>query len=298
MMESAGSIPERARLLDDGQIVTIQPVRARMRYEAVSYIDARPQPHAEPWQLRRALRLPPGFNPRARSLAESWRAAGASDAQLVERAVAFIREAQLVYTLEPPLLGLFLQGRGWTRVDPTVLAAPGRLEAGLARAVREEALPLLMRPELAWLRSVRYNWEALTHQWNLWVLGYSPERQRELMASLGMRDADWRNLAAALFSILGAFVAALLVWSLRRTLRPDPVQSAWRAFCRKLGERGLERAPHEGPRDFAERAAAGLPASSEPILRIGALYIALRYGRAGGAGVAELRRRVREFKPA
>ena len=73
----------------------------------------------------------------------------------------------------------------------------------------------------------------------------------------------------------------LLAWSLRRLARPDPVQSAWRAFCRKLAARGVERAPHEGPRDFAERAARALPAARRAILRIGALYIALRYGARG-----------------
>jgi hypothetical protein len=103
-------------------------------------------------------------------------------------------------------------------------------------------------------------------------------------------------LTATLFTVLGAMTLVLLAWSLKRLARPDPVQRAWRAFCRKLAARGVERGPAEGPRDFAARAARALPATRRSILRIGALYIALRYGaRATTPGVARLRRLVRQF---
>ncbi len=195
---------------------------------------------------------------------------------------------------------VFIAGRGWLRVDPTAAAVPGRIDGGLARAVQQgSALPLLLRADLEWLRAMRYNWEAMAHQWNLWVLGYNPERQRELMSYFGMQSADWRSLSAALFSVLGVFTALLLVWSLRQYLRPDPVQKAWHAFCGKLGAKGVARAPHEGPRDYSERAASLLPAAGDPIRRIAALYIALRYGpEAPRERVAELRRLVRAFRPA
>jgi hypothetical protein len=191
-----------------------------------------------------------------------------------------------------------LAGRGWVRADPTAAAVPGRVDAGLARAVRAgDPVPLLMRPRLEWLRGLRSNWEALAHRWNVWVLGYGAERQRDLMSRIGMRDADWRKLTAAMASILGAFTLVLLVWSLRRLTRPDPVQRAWQAFCRKLGARGVARSPHEGPRDYAERAAARLPQAAASIRAIAALYIGARYGRAPErARAAELARRVRELQ--
>jgi transglutaminase-like putative cysteine protease len=192
---------------------------------------------------------------------------------------------------------VFLAGRGWTRIDPTALSVPQRLDEGLARAMTTDALPLLLRPDMAWLRSLRYNWEALTHQWNLLVLGYNPERQREFMSWFGMGDAGWLELASTLLAVLGGFMLVLFAWMLRRLVRPDPVQQSWAQFCRKLGARGVARDPHEGPRDFAERAARDLPGAGDPIRRIAALYIALRYGRAAAAAeVGELRRRVRELR--
>jgi len=362
-LETAASLPERARMSFDGQVLSAGPVRARMRYELSSVIAPEPPARGEnPGALRRALRLPQGFNPRASALAAQWRAASGDDAEVLARAVAFLKGGGYTYTLEPPLLGAdsvdeflfgtkagfcehfasafvfvmraagvparvvtgyqggdlnsvdsiitvrqsdahawteaFLPGRGWVRVDPTAAAVPGRVEVGLARAVPAgTALPLMMRPQLEWLRGLRDRWEAVAHKWNVWVLGYNPDRQRDLMSGIGMRDADWRTLTATLFAFLGAMTLVLLAWSLRRVARPDPVQRAWRAFCRKLAKRGVERAPHEGPRDYASRAARALPAARRPILRIGALYIALRYGaRASAARAAQLRRRVRELR--
>lgn len=360
-LETAASLPERARMTYDGQILANAPVRTRMRYDVTSVVLPEPQPTESPAALRRALRLPANFNPRATALAREWRAGSADEAEIVTRAIAFLRQGGYTYTLEPPLLGedsvdeflfatkagfcehfssafvflmraadvparvvtgyqggelnsvdsivsvrqadahawaeVFLPERGWVRIDPTAVAVPGRLDRSMAAAVPQaSALPLLMRPELEWLRGVRDRWEATVHKWNVWVLGFNPERQRELMASVGVRDADWRALTAALFAFLGALTLVLLAWSLRRFARPDPVQRAWRAFCRKLAARGVERAPAEGPRDFSARAARALPAARHAILRIGSLYIALRYGAGASAdAVARLRKMVRQL---
>lgn len=189
---------------------------------------------------------------------------------------------------------VYLPSRGWVRVDPTAAAVPSRLASGLSRSIPNAAgLPLMMRPQLDWLRGVRYNWEALVHQWNIWVLGYNPDRQRALMSWLGRPGADWRDLAAALLGSMCVLAVLLLAWSRKRPDKPDPVQVAWLRFCRKLGAHGIARAPHEGPRDFADRAARTLPASEAAIRRIGDLYIDLRYGpRRDDPGLGELKQLV------
>jgi transglutaminase-like putative cysteine protease len=359
-LEAAATLPPDSRYLDDGQIVSLQPVRARIRYEMASVIEAPNEAKEARHNLRRAVRLPQGYNPRARALGEQWRATAKDDAEVLARAVEYFRRAQLQYTTDPPLLGrdsvdeflydtrqgfcehfssafvfllraagvparvvtgyaggdmnpvdgkftvrqsdahawseVYLDGRGWLRVDPTALSVPGRIDQGLAQAVPGNApLPMLLRHDLQWLNALRYNWEALSHQWNLWVLGYNSTRQKDLMAWLGMRDADWLELASTLLVALGVFCAGLLAWSLRHLARPDPVQAAWLQFCRKLGKRGVPRAPHEGPRDYAERAAGRLPAAQDAIQRIAALYIALRYGAApAGGDAAALRSELRQ----
>jgi len=194
---------------------------------------------------------------------------------------------------------VYLDKRGWVRVDPTAVSVPGRLDSGMAGAVpSSDPLPFLMRIDAAWLKSIRYNWEALSNQWNLWVLGYNTERQREFLSRLGWNDADWRELATLLTSALGLIIVGLLAWSLKRIVRPDPVQQAWLAFCRKLAAAGIARQAHEGPRDFVVRAAAAVPGLSAVIVSIGERYIALRYGAVrSDEEIVALKRSVREFRP-
>ena len=192
---------------------------------------------------------------------------------------------------------VWLRGRGWVRVDPTAAVAPGRVESGVAAAVpATDPLPLMARTTLTWLRGLRYNWDALANKWNQFVLGYSPERQRQFLSSMGMSEPSWEHMALTLFWCIGALIALLTAWLLRRIRRLELVQRLWLKFCTKFDRRGCARAAHEGPADFVERMAARFPARAERIRAIGERYIALRYGaRADARLLAEFRRLVREF---
>ncbi len=135
---------------------------------------------------------------------------------------------------------------GWLRVDPTAAAIPSRIEAGLAAAVPAgDPLPFLVRPELSWLKGLRFNWEALANYWNQWVVGYNVDRQRELLSRFGMPSPSWEKMAMALFWLVGLVVAAFSLWMLRRGHDEDPAVRAWRRFCAKLARRGSARRADE-----------------------------------------------------
>jgi hypothetical protein len=192
---------------------------------------------------------------------------------------------------------VWLKGRGWVRFDPTGAASPVRVESGVAAAVPEsDPLPLMARTTLVWLREARYNWDALANKWNQLVLGYNPERQREFLSHFGMSKPSWEHMALTLFWGVGALLALLSAWLLRRIRSNDPVQRLWLKFCGKLGKKGSPRSLHEGPADFVARAAERHPGEAGRIHAIGKRYVALRYGeRAGPRALAELRLLVREF---
>ena len=129
------------------------------------------------------------------------------------------------------------------------------------------------------------------------MLGYNPQRQREMLSFIGMDAASWQALAMALFWGVGGVVAVLALWLLRRMRLEDPVQRHWQRFCAKLERAGLPRAPSEGPLDFASRAAAHFPQHAALVGGIGALYIDLRYGvPADRTATQRLGRLVRQFK--
>lgn len=188
---------------------------------------------------------------------------------------------------------VWLAGRGWLRVDPTALAAPLRIEDGLAAALPAgELRPLMLRPELDWLRTLRHRWEALSDAWNQRVLGYNPERQREFLARLGVRRPDAWTMAA----LLGGTILLLfggLLWAAHRRRPADPLERAWEALCARLARRGCRREPWEGPLDYGRRLAAALPRHADRLQAITVEYARLRYGPV--AGVAERRALARKM---
>lgn len=101
-------MPERVsvpvRLTSDFRLVRAEPVKARLRYEARSFLGYRANPDEADRQLRRALQLPPSVNPRARELAQQWRGASGNDEGVVRSALDYFSRENFSYTLEPPPL--------------------------------------------------------------------------------------------------------------------------------------------------------------------------------------------------
>ncbi len=183
---------------------------------------------------------------------------------------------------------VWLQGRGWVRVDPTAAVAPQRVARGLAGAVPASEFRSRRVEEPAWLRSVRWGLDGLISGWNRWVLGYDRARQARLFAWLGLDAADPR---AVLWGVSALFLLAALplLWQQRRP-RPDPVLAQWQRVCDRLARHGCVRGAAEGPMAYAERAAARFPQAADALRGIAAGYVALRYGRDDGDAQARAQR--------
>jgi len=195
---------------------------------------------------------------------------------------------------------VWLKDEGWVRVDPTAAVSPVRVEAGVSAAVpQREELPLLLRGRYPWLHRARLTLDSIANSWNQIVLGYTPERQRQLMQRAGIDDATWQKLVAVMFVATGLVtlgLAALMLYKLR-ALRPDPIAAAYGQFCGRLAHRGVARHPSEGPDAFRKRAIAAHPELSGPIGSISDIYIRLRYGTGAGPGdLPRLQRAVASFR--
>lgn len=191
---------------------------------------------------------------------------------------------------------VWLQGQGWVRVDPTFQIAPARIEEGLASAVPQADLPYLLRLDDNWVRRMRLALDTVVNDWNQWVIGYTPEKQRQILRRLGIDDLLSSTFLAwfggSLVLLIGA-LAAWLLWRMRPPRR-DAARREWDRFCRKFARHGLVPEPAEGPRDFASRAVHAVPAQQAAIETVLAAYLAVRYGDA--ARQAELARLVRGFR--
>jgi transglutaminase-like putative cysteine protease len=100
-----GSQPTASIITGDFQLLSPRPVRVRERYEIVSHLAYRLGLNEHQRTLERALRLPPGSNPRSVGLGREIRARSASDREAVENALQLFRTQLFFYTLVPPELG-------------------------------------------------------------------------------------------------------------------------------------------------------------------------------------------------
>lgn len=172
---------------------------------------------------------------------------------------------------------IWISGQGWVRHDPTAYIAPNRVEQGLQAALPEgENIPPLLRADLGWLRELRFRWDLINNAWNIWVIGYDSERQRELLRRFGLTN-DGPTLATLLAIGGGAVGAVLFVWLSRRPRERDRAQRLWNVASRRLGRFGAARRPDEGPEDYARRVASSLPRLAGVTNDIATLYIRARY---------------------
>jgi transglutaminase-like putative cysteine protease len=192
---------------------------------------------------------------------------------------------------------VWLEGRGWTRIDPTAVVAPERLRRGVLELLPDAfsaSERLLYRS--AWLSGLLQRWEAANAWWGDHVVKFNYDSQLELLGRLGVRTPDARDLgwtfAAALLGWL-----ALVAWHFnrraRRATRADPLARAYLRLCRKLSRAGAARAAHVGPLDFARQVSRQRPDLAAPVQALCAQYAQLRYGDATPA-----RAQVEEFSRA
>ncbi len=176
---------------------------------------------------------------------------------------------------------VWLPGQGWQRADPTAAIAPARVEHNLASALPAgEPLALLSRPEFAWLQAARFRWEAMANTWNQWVIGYNQQRQRSLLANLGLESTDWKQMAAAFTGLASLLLLACLAWAVRRHKPADPLAALWQKLSRRLQKRGLAPFSWEAPGQYANRIPTLLPNDpvlAEEIRQIALTYAQLRY---------------------
>ncbi len=168
---------------------------------------------------------------------------------------------------------VWLQGRGWVRVDPTAAVAPNRIDQGLNAALSDED-----RASLSMLAGARMGrdslvadllglFESLEHRWNLRVLGYDADLQAGYLKRL-LGEVTPARIALAMLIGGGASVAlvALSLFWRRGSAPRDPVVLAVGRFSRRLRGIGMERRASETPAAYFVRLnenTAGLPASAE-----------------------------------
>ncbi|WP_439100924.1 transglutaminase TgpA family protein [Congregibacter sp.] len=198
---------------------------------------------------------------------------------------------------------VWLEGRGWVRVDPTAAVSPDRILYGLERAVAAEGSFLSESPlsplryrGVNWVNSLRLRYDALTYRWQSWVTGFDGQAQFDLLRVVLGEISVSRSLGVLLGC--GALTMALVSLFLFRGARPAPrpvFEEELLRFQRALWRRGLPEQPGETPAQLTERAAERWPAQAESLRSLYRLLALCVYGPAAESQDRErLRRELRK----
>jgi transglutaminase-like putative cysteine protease len=194
---------------------------------------------------------------------------------------------------------IWLETSGWTRIDPTAVVAPGRLERGVFDLLPDSlpaASSFMHNNPLAF--RLQHLWDGANQWWQEHVVEFNARAQFDLLRDLGIDAPDWQHLG-------WAFAGALLLWigwislTLRRGVaraKPDRVARAWLRATRKLARVAPPREPDEGPMHYARRVGEQRPDLAQTVIALASLYARLRFGPdAGHHDVAALEREVRRL---
>jgi transglutaminase-like putative cysteine protease len=196
---------------------------------------------------------------------------------------------------------VWIEGRGWLRVDPTSAVAPGRVELGPDGAMSaDEPLASRWQHRMPWLIDTRLRLDALRQLWRERILFFDQDSQQELLEWLHIPEPDGQKLVIVLTAAL-TLVLCWLTWAVRREVDPTRKELLIRAYsrlCAKLAAVGLPRQSHEGAEDYAVRVAQRRPDLGPAVIALCRHYSRLRYAAPPARiTVGQFDAAVRAFRP-
>ena len=196
---------------------------------------------------------------------------------------------------------VWIDGRGWVRVDPTSAIAPERVEHGLTDAAgADELLASRWQRRTPWFADARLRLDAVRQLWRERILLYDHDSQQELLEMLRIPEPDGQKLVMVLAVVLSLGLC-WLTWQVRRELNPapkEPVLHAYLRMCDKLAAAGIARQPHEGAEAYGARVALRRPDLAAAAGSLCRRYSTLRYAAAPAQpAVRQFAAAVRAFRP-
>ncbi|MGD2173043.1 MAG: DUF3488 and transglutaminase-like domain-containing protein [Gammaproteobacteria bacterium] len=183
---------------------------------------------------------------------------------------------------------VWIENRGWVRVDPTAAVSPNRIEQGLDSALSDETAGFRIQNRNPIFGSLLYSWDNLQHSWNDWVLNYDQRRQRDFLKDLDLGIETWSDMVFALVILLVSVTALfwLAVWYRERPPAPEVYETLFGKLLKRLSRRGYHKQPSEDARAFVARLPREEFPERERIEHIVDLYNHIKYGRRGASTVA------------
>lgn len=191
---------------------------------------------------------------------------------------------------------VWLEGRGWVRVDPTGAVAPGRTGTFQRLAAPRGVLAGTLEnvnPNLSAM--VRAAWEAMNNSWNQWILNYTQSRQLNLLRNLGFESPSWEDLSRLLIGIIVAVASAGALWSWWDRMQHDPWLRLLGRTRRRLRQAGLQVGNTAPPREIAHLVSTRFGEDARGLAQWLLKLEAQRYARAPETTLSALRREFQQL---
>ena len=175
---------------------------------------------------------------------------------------------------------VWIDKKGWVRIDPTAAIAPERVSKDVAAALKDQAgLPLHLQINIEALNKLKQFLSAIDNNWNQWILNYNEENQRKLLEYLTGEKYNLIKVSTLFIQIIliTLFLTAIFYFLNEVKREKDPVNRAYKKLSKKLLAAGLEKHTDEGPSDYKKRLIKHLPNNENDIKLILNLYIEIKY---------------------
>ena len=175
---------------------------------------------------------------------------------------------------------VWIDGKGWLRIDPTAAIAPERVTKDIASALKDQdGLPLHLQLDIAVIEKLKQFFDAIDNKWNQWILSYDKNKQKKFLQFLTGKDFSLREVSSLFIQLILITLALTSLFYFINNIKrqKDPVARAYQVFLKKLAKAGFSKAVNEGPRDYKKRLIASLPNQKQQISFIIEHYINLKF---------------------
>jgi len=176
---------------------------------------------------------------------------------------------------------VWLDDRGWLRVDPTAAVSPDRIEKGLDQALNNELSRFKIGKYNTFLSKILYNWDNLQHTWNAMVLNYDHKKQARFLNNIGLGVLSWADmiltLLFSLLTITGLYW--FISWFRERPAPPPSYEKIIRQLYKKLARKGLVKRRSEHVYEFLERIQSEQKINDDALKTVLATYSKIKYAK-------------------
>jgi transglutaminase-like putative cysteine protease len=175
---------------------------------------------------------------------------------------------------------VWLENKGWVRIDPTAAVSPSRIEQGLDEALPDDESIFRIQNRNPIFGNLLYSWDNMQHGWNDWVINYDNRKQRNFLSKLELGIENWSDMVFALIFLLLSVTGFywLIVRYRERPPKPEAYEILFKRVLKKLSKRGFQKRPSEDTRAFLERVSDRDFPQREQLADIVELYNRIKYG--------------------